>query len=39
MAFMLHPVFPRPEGPPSRLIEQASDFMPEIERRPEATFG
>ena len=36
VAFMLHAVFPRPEGPPSRLIERAWDFMPEIERRPEA---
>ncbi|MFO0887956.1 MAG: hypothetical protein U0790_02295 [Isosphaeraceae bacterium] len=39
MAFMLHAVFPRPEGPPSRLIERAWDFMPEIERRPGADFG
>jgi hypothetical protein len=38
MAFMLHAVFPRPEGPPSRLIESAWDFMPEIERSPEANF-
>ncbi len=39
VAFMLHAVFPRPEGPPSRLIERAWDFMSEIERRPEAYFG
>jgi hypothetical protein len=36
VAFLLHAVFPRPEGPPSRLIERAWDFLPEIERRPEA---
>lgn len=39
VAFILHAVFPRPDGPPSRLIERAWDFMPEIERRPEAYFG
>jgi hypothetical protein len=39
VAFMLHAVFPRPEGPPSRLIERAWDFMPEIERRPDANYG
>ena len=30
VACMLHAVFPRPEGPPSRLIERVWDFMPEI---------
>jgi len=39
IAFMLHALFPRPEGPPSRLIERVWDFMPEIERRPDADFG
>jgi hypothetical protein len=39
VAFILHAVFPHPEGPPSRLIERAWDFMPEIERRPGAFLG
>lgn len=39
VAFILHALFPRPEGPPSRLIEHAWDFMPELERRPAANFG
>jgi hypothetical protein len=39
VAFILHALFPRPEGPPSRLIERAWDFMPEIERRRELSFG
>jgi hypothetical protein len=34
VAFMLHAVFPRPEGPPSRLIESAWNFLPEIQRIP-----
>ncbi len=34
VACMLHAIFPRPEGPPSRLIERAWDFMPEIRRSP-----
>jgi hypothetical protein len=32
VAFVLHALFPRPEGPPSRLIETAWDHIPEIER-------
>lgn len=32
VAFILHAIFPRPEGPPSRLIESAWDHIPEIER-------
>jgi hypothetical protein len=32
VAFVLHAVFPRPIGPPSRLIETAWDHIPEIER-------
>ena len=34
VACMLHAIFPRPEGPPSRLIERAWNFMPEIRRTP-----
>lgn len=39
VAFMLHAVFPRPEGSPRLLIERIWDHMPEIERRPDADFG
>ena len=39
VAFLLHALFPRPDGPPSRLIERVWDILPEIERRPEAHFG
>jgi hypothetical protein len=34
VAFILRAVFPRPEGPPSRLIESAWNYLPEIERIP-----
>jgi hypothetical protein len=34
VAFVLHAVFPTPEAPPSRLIERAWDFLPELERCP-----
>ena len=39
VAFMLHADFPRPEGPPSRLIETAWNNMPEIARRSNAQHG
>jgi hypothetical protein len=39
VAFMLHAVFPRPDGPPSRLIERAWDYLPEIERVPGEYLG
>ena len=39
VAFMLHAVFPRPDGPPSRLIETAWNDMPEIARRSKGQYG
>lgn len=39
VAFVLQAIFPRPEGPPSRLIERVWDVMPDLERHPNAYFG
>ena len=39
VAFILHAVFPRPDGPPSRLIETVWNDMPEIARRSRAEHG
>jgi hypothetical protein len=39
VAFLLHAVFLRPEGPPSRLIERVWDHLPEIERLPDEYRG
>jgi hypothetical protein len=39
VACMLRAIFPRPEGPPSRLIETAWNFMPEMARRSKGQYG
>ncbi len=38
-AYLLHALYPRPEGPPGRLIERIWDHLPDLVRDPYASFG